>query len=302
MSQIPEFLDHPLTEDEYISGSVKDYYELLKPGVMSLVVYTGFIGLLIAPGYLHPVLSMIVVLCIALGSGASGALNMWLERDRDALMTRTAKRPLPQKKISASSALAFGMILAVVSITLLGMATNWLSAGMLAFSIFFYVVIYTIWLKPRTPQNIVIGGAAGAFPPVIGWLAVTGSFDWPPLVLFMIVFFWTPPHFWALALYKNKDYKKANIPMLPLTHGLIATRNQIFMYTLLLWPLVLLPYLMGFAGQVYLWIAVIVQLGFFISAFRVWLERDQFKFAKIMFTYSILYLFVLFSGFIVERF
>lgn len=291
-----------ITSDDYISGTMKDYYELLKPGVMSLVVYTGFIGLLIAPGHLHLFLSLITILCIAVGSGASGALNMWIERDRDALMSRTQTRPLPQKRITADSALAFGMILAFTSVGLLGMATNWLSAGMLAFSIFYYVVIYTIWLKPRTPQNIVIGGAAGAFPPIIGWLAVTGSFAWPPIILFLIVFLWTPPHFWALALYKNKDYQKANIPMLPITHGLKATRNQILAYTLILCPFVALPYLMGFAGVTYLLIASVVQAGFLISAIRVWREQDAFKYAKMMFAYSILYLFVLFSGFIIERF
>ena len=211
-----------------------DYIELLKPRVMSLVVFTALIGLLMAPGYINPVVGAIAVLCIAIGAGASGALNMWYDADIDAVMSRTARRPIPDGRIDADQALAFGLVLSAFSVMTMGVLVNWLSAALLAFTIFFYAVIYTMWLKRSTPQNIVIGGAAGAFPPMIGWAAVSGTITLESVVLFAIIFIWTPPHFWALALYKSGDYEQANIPMMPNARGDASTRLQMFIYSVLL--------------------------------------------------------------------
>ena len=229
---------------------------------MTLVVFTGLIGLLVAPGHLHPVLAFTAVLCIAVGAGACGAINMWYDRDIDALMRRTRNRPIPAGRIAPGEALGFGVTLAAASVIVMGLAVNLAAASVLALSIGFYVFVYTMWLKRRTPQNIVIGGAAGAFPPVIGWAAVTGSVDLVPLILFAIMFFWTPPHFWSLALWANDDYRRANVPMLPVVAGAKETRRQIVLYTLLLVPLSLAPWAIGFSGPVYAIAALVLGAGF----------------------------------------
>jgi protoheme IX farnesyltransferase len=276
---------------------VGDFVQLLKPRVMSLVVFTGFVGLVIAPGALHPVLAIVAILCIAVGSGAAGAINMWYDRDIDAIMERTANRPIPAGRVQPNDALVFGGLLSMFSVALLGLATNWVAAGLLASAILFYVFIYTVWLKRRTPQNIVIGGAAGAFPPLIGWAAVTGDVAAMPLVLFAIIFFWTPPHFWALALFRSGDYGRAGIPMLPVVAGRRATKVQMLVYTLLLLPLTVSPYFFGAAGLVYATGAALLGVLFIASAVRVWRELDEAgdRRARQMFGFSILYLFLLFA-------
>src|SRR6185503_8416891 len=225
--------------------------EILKPRVMSLVVFTGFVGLALAPGHLHPVLAAIAVLCIAVGAGASGAINMWYDRDIDAVMGRTAKRPLPAGRMLPGEALGFGVVLAVGSVAVMGLAVNWVAAELLALTIGFYVFVYTMWLKRRTPQNIVIGGAAGALPPLIGWVAATGSIAVEPVLLFAIIFFWTPPHFWALSLYRAGEYAAAGVPMLPVVAGPRETKRQMLLYTLMLWPATLAPWLLGIGGPLY---------------------------------------------------
>jgi len=292
-----------------LETDLRDWIALLKPRVMSLVVFTGLIGLLIAPGHLHPVLGFTAVLCIAVGAGACGAINMWYERDIDALMRRTRGRPIPAGRMPAETALAFGVTLAVFSVLLMFLATNAVAAGLLALSIFFYVFVYTVWLKRRTPQNIVIGGAAGAFPALIGWAAVTGSVSLVPLVLFAIVFFWTPPHFWSLALFSNSDYARAGVPMLPVVAGARETRRQIALYTALLVPISLLPWVVGFSGPVYGGAVLVLGVGFLASAWRVLRDRQDERGvsltrdapAKAAFRYSIVYLFVLFAALAVDR-
>lgn len=280
-----------------------DYFELLKPGVMRLVVFTAIAGLVIAPGQLHPVLALISILCIAIGAGASGALNMWYDSDIDAVMTRTAKRPIPSGRVSRSEALVFGLVLSFFSIFTLGVIANWLSAGLLAFTIFFYAVVYSMWLKRSTPQNIVIGGAAGAFPPMIGWAVVTNSVTIESLVLFAIIFIWTPPHFWALALFKSGDYASVGIPMMPNVAGNRSTQNQILAYSLLLAPIGFLPYWMGFVGLTYGVVSAVLGAAFVWFAFRCWqMDSDDkiMKPAKRLFAFSILYLFALFGVMILE--
>jgi heme o synthase len=279
---------------------VSDYWALLKPRVMSLVVFTGFAGLFVAPGHLHPVLAAIAVLCIAVGSGAAGCINMWYERDIDALMARTRERPIPGGRVQPGEALGFGVVLAAGSVVVMGLGVNWTAAALLALAILFYVFVYTIWLKRRTPQNIVIGGAAGAFPPMIGWAAVTGDVSLASTVLFLIIFFWTPPHFWALALFRSGDYARAGVPMLPVVAGSEATKRQMLAYTLLLLPLVLAPYGLGIAGTWYAAGALVLGLLFAVSALRVLRGRDD-RPAKQMFGFSILYLFALFALLIVDR-
>ncbi len=276
------------------SAKVGDFIELLKPRVMTLVVFSGLAGVVLAPGHLHPFLAFVAVLCIAVGAGASGAINMWYERDIDAIMNRTRGRPLPSGRVDPAEALAFGGVLTLLSVGLMGVALNWTAAALLAFASFFYVFIYTIWLKRITPQNIVIGGAAGAFPPMIGWAAVTGQVSIESIVLFTLIFLWTPPHFWALALYRNEDYKRANIPMLPVVAGERETKKQMIIYTLLLTPFALAPYFMHIAGAAYLGLAGLLQALFVISALKVWTDKTH-KFARIMFGYSIFYLFALFA-------
>src|SRR5271155_5703582 len=232
-------------------AGVGDYIGLMKPRVMSLVVFTAFVGLLVAPGHIHPVLGLTALLCIAVGAGAAGALNMWYDADIDAQMARTAARPIPAGRLMPGEALAFGLTLAVGSVVVLGLLVDVIAAALLALTIAFYVVVYTMWLKRTTPQNIVIGGAAGALPPVIGWAAATGSVDVEPMVLFLIIFFWTPPHFWALSLYRAEDYARAGVPMLPVVAGIAETRRQILLYSLILAPLGAAPWLLGYAGALY---------------------------------------------------
>src|SRR4249920_2716466 len=256
------------------TAELSDWIALLKPRVMTLVVFTGLIGLLIAPGHLHPVLGFTAVLCIAVAAGACGAINMWYDRDIDAVMHRTRNRPIPAGRIEPGAALGYGVTLAIGAVLVMFLAVNAAAAVVLAISIAFYVFIYTMWLKRRTPQNIVIGGAAGAFPPVIGWAAVTGSVDLLPLVLFAIVFFWTPPHFWSLALFANADYQRAGVPMLPVVAGAKETRRQIVIYTLLLLPLSMAPWLIGFSGRVYGLAALVLGVGFLVSVWRVARDRQ----------------------------
>jgi protoheme IX farnesyltransferase len=275
-----------------------DYFLLLKPRVMTLVVFTGIVGMSLAPGQLHPVLALSAILAIAVGAGASGAINMWYERDVDALMRRTQKRPLPQGRIDPDEALSFGVVLTLFAVMLMGLATNWVAAFWLAVASAFYVFVYTIWLKRRTPQNIVIGGAAGAFPPVIGWAAVTGTTPVEAWILFALIFFWTPPHFWALALYRSEDYARAGIPMLPVVKGKEHTRWQMLGYTLLLLPLSLAPVYVGFAGLVYCAAASVLGIGFIAHAVRVLLRRDDAS-ARSMFFYSLFYLATLFAALLI---
>ncbi len=282
------------------SARLGDYFALLKPRVMSLVVFTGFAGMVVAPGSLHPALAAIAVLCIALSAGAAGAINMWYERDIDALMERTRKRPIPAGRIAPHKALAFGITLNLLPIIIMGLALNWVAGALLAFAAGFYIFVYTVWLKRRTPQNIVIGGAAGAMPPMIGWAAVTGSVTLESVVLFLIIFMWTPPHFWALALYREGDYAKAGIPMLPVVAGLTETRRQILIYTLLLVPLSFAPVALGTAGIAYAAAAATV------GGYLLWLSVQVMRTAsdaaaKRLFGFSILYLFVLFAALIVEH-
>lgn len=294
--------DHDVSE-------VGDWIALLKPRVMSLVVFTGLVGLLAAPGTIHPTLALTTVLCIAVGAGASGAINMWYDRDIDAVMRRTVGRPIPSGRIKPGGALSFGVALAVASVLLLGLATNWFAAGVLALTIGFYVFIYTMWLKRRTAQNIVIGGAAGAFPPVIGWAAVTGGVDVLPLLLFAIIFIWTPPHFWALSLWTHGEYARAGVPMLPVVAGARETRRQIVFYTLLLAPLGVAPTLLGQASWAYGAVAVLLGLEFIRRAFAVLrdaqdetgISQTNDRPAKRLFGFSILYLFVLFGAIAADR-
>jgi protoheme IX farnesyltransferase len=278
----------------YAGATVGDYLQILKPRVMSLVVFTGFVGLVLAPGHLHPVLAAIAVLCIAVGAGASGAINMWYDRDIDAVMRRTAMRPLPAGRMLPGEALGFGIVLAVGSVVVMGLAVNWAAAALLALTIAFYVFVYTIWLKRRTPHNIVIGGAAGALPPLIGWAAVTGDIGWGAVALFAIIFFWTPPHFWALSLYRAGEYAAAGIPMLPVVAGPRETKRQMLLYTLMLWPASLAPWLLGLAGPIYAGSVAALSLAFTGAAIRVWRDETD-RSARQMFGFSLLYLFLIFS-------
>ncbi len=283
------------------SGDVLDYIALLKPRVMSLVVFTGFAGLAVAPGDIHPILAAVAVLCIALASGAAGAINMWYDRDIDALMERTRDRPLPTGKIEPAEALSFGVILASGAIMLMFLATNEMAAALLAAAVLFYVFVYTMWLKRRTPQNIVIGGAAGAFPPAIGWAAVTGDVGIEAVVMFLMIFFWTPPHFWALALYREGDYAAAGVPMLPVVRGGTATKRQMLLYTLLLAPLSLAPCFLGMAGwPLYGSAAMALNAMFIALALSAMRDTTEFS-AKRMFGFSIFYLFGLFAVLIADN-
>jgi len=278
-----------------------DYIELMKPRVMSLVVFTALVGLMLAPVHVHPVIGLTALLCIAVGAGAAGALNMWYDADIDARMTRTAGRPIPRGHVTPGEAAGFGMTLAVFSVVTLGLLVNLFAAALLAFTILFYVVIYTIWLKRSTPQNIVIGGAAGALPPMIGWAAATGGVAIEPAVLFLIIFFWTPPHFWALSLYRTEDYARAGIPMLPVVAGHRETRRQILLYTLILAPLGAAPWLLGYAGMVYGIAALVIGAVMVVLALRVRAERQGHVASKQLFAFSILYLFLLFAMLLIDR-
>jgi len=288
-----------------IPADWRDFLALTKPSVMRLVVFTGLCGLLVAPGHVHPVIGFTAILCIALGAGAAGALNQWYEADIDAKMKRTEQRPLPAGRMDRQSALHFGVGLSFFSVILMGVATNWLAAGILAASILFYVIVYTMWLKPRTPQNIVIGGAAGAFPPLIGWVAVTGDVSMLPALLFLIIFLWTPPHFWALALWVRMDYAAAGIPMLPVVAGEKTTRRQIFLYSLPMAAAAIAPWPLGLTGAIY-GISAIVLTGWFlvhatIVGFRPSDTGDAMKPEKALFAWSILYLFLIFGALVADH-
>ena len=293
------------TDSLMLPAHWRDFVALTKPRVMTLVVFTGLCGLLAAPEHIHPILAFTTILCIAIGAGAAAALNQWYEADIDAKMKRTANRPLPAGRMDRQSALHFGVGLSFFSVVLLGLATNWLAAAVLAVSILFYVLVYTIWLKPRTAQNIVIGGAAGAFPPVIGWAAVTGDISALPVALFMLIFFWTPPHFWALALFVKTDYAAAGIPMLPVVSGEVVTRRQIWGYTAIMAIAAMAPVLLQLTGIVYGTAALLGTALFAVFAFQVYRRResDPARMApeKRLFKYSILYLFLLFGAVVVDR-
>jgi protoheme IX farnesyltransferase len=297
-------LSQPLDLAQPSLAGVEDYVALLKPRVMSLVVFTALVGLLVAPGHIHPVIGFAALLCIAIGAGASGALNMWYDADIDAVMTRTARRPIPAGRVQPGEALAFGVMLAGFSVAVFGLLVNWVAAALLAFTIFFYVFVYTMWLKRSTPQNIVIGGAAGAFPPMIGWAAVTGDITLAPVLMFLIIFFWTPPHFWALSLLRVDDYARAGIPMLPVVAGPDETRKQILIYSLVLAPVGLSPTLFGFAGLTYGAFALICGAAMVALAWRVYRERTgpaAATAAKRLFAFSLLYVFVLFAALLADN-
>jgi protoheme IX farnesyltransferase len=284
----------------------RDFFALTKPRVMSLVIFTGLCGLLAAPEHINPVLGFTAILCIAVGAGGAAALNQWWEADLDAGMKRTAARPLPAGRMDRTSARDFGVGLSVASVLLMGLAIGWLAAAILAVSIVYYAVIYTIWLKPRTPQNIVIGGGAGAFPPLIGWVAATGHTTWMPVILFAIIFFWTPPHFWALALFVQSDYAKVGIPMMPVVAGEVSTRRQILFYAVLLLPLSALPWFIGATGAVYGVSALVLSGLFLLLSLRVGLRRrapegDTMKPEKQLFAWSVIYLFALFAALVADR-
>ena len=285
-------------------GDVGDFFALLKPRVMSLVIFTALVGMLVAPGSIHPVIAMASLLAVAVGAGASGALNMWWDADIDAIMTRTARRPIPAGRIRPDEALAFGLTLSAFSVVVLGVVANWLAAGLLAFTIFFYAVVYSMWLKRSTPQNIVIGGAAGAFPPMIGEAIVSGQIGIAGIVLFGIIFLWTPPHFWALALVKSADYARAGIPMMPNVAGPASTRRQILAYTCIVTPFALLPAFLGFGGWLYLGVASVTGLVMLAMAWRVLRVTEgepAMKAAQALFAFSILYLFLLFAVLLAEN-
>ncbi|HEX7075362.1 MAG TPA: heme o synthase [Hyphomicrobiaceae bacterium] len=287
-----------------MGGTVGDFVALLKPGVMSLVVFTAFVGLVLAPGELHPVLAGIALLAITVGAGASGALNMWYDADIDARMARTAARPIPRGHVTAEEALTFGVVLAVFSVMTLGLLVNWTAGALLALTIGFYIFIYTMWLKRRTPQNIVIGGAAGAFPPMIGWAAVTGTVSIESVILFLIIFFWTPPHFWALALYRSRDYERVGVPMLPVVAGGDETRRQILIYSVVLAIVAVIPPFIGLGGVVYLAASVALSVAFValaIKVYRVREGREADYAARQLFGFSLLYLFLLFAVLLAEH-
>jgi heme o synthase len=294
------------TETRRGDAGIGDYFALLKPRVMSLVVFTAFVGLLAAPVPVSPVIGFVAILFIAVGGGAAGALNMWWEADIDAIMTRTRNRPIPSGKVAPSEALALGLGLAFLSVVLLGLATNLFAGAFLAFTIFFYVVIYSMWLKRLTPQNIVIGGAAGAFPPAIGWVAATGSLSLEPVAMFALVLLWTPPHFWALALFMRSDYDDAGVPMLTVTHGRRATRVHILAYTAVLAVFSIGAAFTGLGGPVYLLVAAVMNLMFLRGALRIWRrdeaasEADNFAEERAFFRLSLLYLFAHFGAILIE--
>lgn len=277
-------------------ASAGDYFALLKPRVMSLVLFTGLIGVIVAPGTIHPAMAVIALICIAVGAGASGAMNMWFDADIDAVMERTQQRPIPKGRITPQEALTFGLFLSAASVFTMGLLVNLAAAGLLAFTIFFYVVVYTMWLKRLTVQNIVIGGAAGAFPPVIGWAAVTGGLELPAWTMFLLIFLWTPPHFWALALFRSGDYARADVPMLPVVHGEKSTRRQIVGYSLLMFAASFAPLYFGIGGVAYLAGAALLGAVFLFIAFKLLREREgTYRWAGRLFGFSIFYLFVLFA-------
>jgi heme o synthase len=285
-------------------GDVAEYFALMKPRVMFLVVFTALVGLVSAPGHMHPVLAIAALICIAVGAGAAGALNMWYDADIDARMARTAARPIPKGRITPDEARAFGAVLAVGSVLCLGLMLNWVAAALLALTIGFYVFVYTMWLKRSTPQNIVIGGAAGAVPPMIGWAAATGTVSLESFILFLIIFIWTPPHFWALAIVRVRDYERAGVPMLPVVKGEDETRRQILIYSLVRAPLGCVPALVGLGGELYTVAAGFLGAVFIMFACACYTERvgaNAERAAKNLFAYSVLYLFLLFAALLVEQ-
>jgi heme o synthase len=281
-------------------SEVRDYWRLIKPNVMSLVVFSAAAGLYLAPGHLHPLLAFVAILCIAAGAGAAAAINNGYDADIDRLMVRTRRRPTACGRIAAVDAQAFGVTLALISVMVMGLAVNWVAAALLGLTIAFYVFVYTLWLKRRTPQNIVIGGAAGAFPPMVGWAAANGELGLAPIVLFLIIFFWTPPHFWALALYRCKDYERVGVPMLPVVAGLEKTRQHVLGYTAVLVLVSLLPFALGQAGMLYGLAALVLGGIFFGYAVQLWRDRTQ-RTATRTFRYSIVYLFALFFALVADK-
>ncbi|MGF1651251.1 MAG: heme o synthase [Hyphomicrobiaceae bacterium] len=304
MSDVTVAADAETRAGAGFGGDVADFFALMKPRVMSLSIFTALVGMVAAPGALHPILAAIALLSIAIGAGASGALNMWYDADIDAEMQRTVARPIPRGRVSREDALGFGVILSVISVLTLGLLVNYVAGALLAITIGFYIFVYTMWLKRRTPQNIVIGGAAGAFPPMIGWAAVTGGVSIESVLLFALIFVWTPPHFWALALYRCRDYERVGVPMLPVVAGADHTRLQILLYSILMAPLGVAPALTGLAGPVYGALAAVLGLVFLWRAWRVYrirVGRDADRAAKQLFAFSILYLFLLFALILAEN-
>ena len=288
---------------EYTSSSVRDFYDLMKPRVMSLVIFTSFVGLVLSPINIHPFIALIAIICIAIGAGASGVLNMWYDSDIDGLMKRTINRPIPAGNINKSEAFTYGMVISAGSVVIMGILINWSASFLLAFTIFFYAVIYTMWLKRRTMQNIVIGGAAGAFPPIIGWLSTGAPITIEPIILFLIIFLWTPPHFWALAIVTSGDYEKASIPMMPNVVGDNYTKRQIVYYSVIMSISVILPYYIGMVSILYLIPAIILSLIFIIISLQLLKSSDnqkQKKYSKKLFLYSILYLFLIYILFLID--
>ena len=288
---------------EYTSSSVRDFYDLMKPRVMSLVIFTSFVGLVLSPINIHPFIALIAILCIAIGAGASGVLNMWYDSDIDGLMKRTINRPIPAGNINKNEALTYGMVISAGSVVIMGILINWSASFLLAFTIFFYAVIYTMWLKRRTMQNIVIGGAAGAFPPIIGWLSTGAPVTIEPIILFLIIFLWTPPHFWALAIVTSGDYEKASIPMMPNVVGNNYTKRQIVYYSVVMSISVIVPYYIGMVSILYLIPAIILSLIFVVISLQLLKSSDeqkQRKYSKKLFLYSILYLFLIYILFLVD--
>ena len=288
---------------EYTSSSVRDFYDLMKPRVMSLVIFTSFVGLVLSPINIHPFIALIAIICIAIGAGASGVLNMWYDSDIDGLMKRTINRPIPAGNINKSEAFTYGMVISAGSVVIMGILINWSASFLLAFTIFFYAVIYTMWLKRRTMQNIVIGGAAGAFPPVIGWLSTGAPITIEPIILFLIIFLWTPPHFWALAIVTSGDYEKASIPMMPNVVGDNYTKRQIVYYSVIMSISVILPYYIEMVSILYLIPAIILSLIFIIISLQLLKSSDnqkQKKYSKKLFLYSILYLFLIYILFLID--
>ena len=284
----------------FYTPNVFDYFELMKPRVMSLVVFTTVVGIYLAPYQIHPVLVLFSILAIALGAGSAGAINQWIDREIDEVMLRTKKRPIPSGRVDPAEALTFSIVTAIISIIILGLSSNWFAAGLLFFTIFFYSVVYSIFLKYKTPQNIVIGGAAGSLPPVIGWAAMTGDITLLPIILFMIIFLWTPPHFWALALVKSDDYKKAGIPMMPNVVGEKSTKIQILIYSILVFTCSVIPFFLGFSGYFFIISACFLGIVFLLLSISLIMLPKQ-RLEMLLFGYSIFYLFGLFLSFIIDR-
>ena len=287
-----------LPYEDNIGGSVKDYFMLMKPRVMSLVVFTAVSGMLLAPGNIHPLIAFVAVLCITIGAGSAAAINMWYDRDIDAIMKRTQKRPIVTGAVKADEALAFGAITGIIAVIMMAVSVNILSAVLLAFTILYYVYIYTIWLKRTSVQNVVIGGVSGALPPIIGWTSVTGNISWQAFSLFAIIFIWTPPHSWALALYRADDYKNCNVPMMPVIKGILYTKKQIMLYSILMFFISLAPYFLNISTYLYLITAIISGLIFLYYAVNLFTDTEQNQVAKKLFWYSILYLFIIFLSLI----